>query len=48
MARVIAGMTTSLDGSVADQSGSVAALYRDLAALRGTTYMNAMIEATGA
>jgi len=48
MPRVIAGVTTSLDGFVADQSGSVARLYPDLAALRGSTYMNAMIEATGA
>jgi hypothetical protein len=35
MARVIVGMTTSLDGFVADRSGSVARLYPDLAALRG-------------
>ena len=39
MARVIVGMTTSLDGFVADESGSVDRLYRDLAALHGTTYM---------
>jgi dihydrofolate reductase len=48
MARVIAGMTTSLDGFVADQSGRVGRLYEDLAALRGTAYMNDMIEETGA
>src|SRR2546422_10934295 len=48
MARVIVGMTTSLDGFVADESGSVDRLYRDLAALHGTAYMDAMIEETGA
>jgi dihydrofolate reductase len=48
MATVIAGMTTSLDGFVADAGGSVHRLYPDLAALRGTTYMNAAIEETGA
>jgi dihydrofolate reductase len=47
MVKVIAGMTTSLDGFVADQSGS-ADLYPDLAALQGTAYMNAMIDETGA
>ncbi|HEV8419822.1 MAG TPA: hypothetical protein VGR13_00555 [Actinomycetota bacterium] len=48
MAKVIAGMTTSLDGFVADQNGSVARLYPDLTALRGTDYMKALIEETGA
>jgi dihydrofolate reductase len=48
MTKVIVGMTTSLDGFVADQSGSAERLYPDLAALRGTDYMNAMIEQTGA
>jgi dihydrofolate reductase len=48
MAKVIVGMTTSLDGFVADQSGSAGRLYPDLAALRGTAYMNAIIEETGA
>jgi len=48
MARVIVGMTMSLDGFVADQSGSVERLYPDLAALRGTAYMNVLIEETGA
>lgn len=48
MARVIAGMTTSLDGFVADESGGVDRLYSDFAALQGTTYMNALIEETGA
>lgn len=48
MARVIVGMTMSLDGFVADHSGSVERLYPDLAALRGTAYMNVLIEETGA
>jgi dihydrofolate reductase len=47
MARVITGMTTSLDGFVADQSGGVDRLYPDLAALQGTAYMNAAIDETG-
>ena len=48
MAKVIVGMTTSIDGFVADQSGSVKLLYPDLAALQGTAYMNALIAETGA
>lgn len=48
MARVIAGMTTSLDGFVADESGGVDRLYPDLADLQGTAYMNAAIDETGA
>lgn len=48
MAKVIVGMTTSLDGFVADPNGSATRLYPDLEALRGTDYMNALIEATGA
>jgi dihydrofolate reductase len=47
MAKVIVGMTMSLDGFVADKSGS-ANLYPDLALLRSTEYMAAMIEETGA
>ena len=48
MAKVIVGMTLSLDGFVADQSGSASRLYPDLAALRGSDYMNALIDETGA
>ena len=48
MTKVIAGMTMSLDGFVADASGSAGVLYPDLAALRDTGYMNALIEETGA
>jgi dihydrofolate reductase len=47
-ARLVVGMTLSLDGFVADRSGSVGPLYRDLAALQGSDYMNAAIERTGA
>jgi RibD C-terminal domain len=47
MAKVIAGMTISLDGFVADESGS-AQLYPDLEALHGTDCMNEMIAETGA
>lgn len=48
MARVVVGMTTSLDGFVADQNGSAGRLFPDLAALRDTTYMKDAIEETGA
>ena len=48
MARVIVGMTTSLDGFVTDQSGSAGRLYPDLATLRSTTYMHAIVQETGA
>jgi hypothetical protein len=48
MANVILGMTTSLDGFIADQDDRAGRLYPDLAALRGTGYMNAVIEETGA
>lgn len=48
MAKVVVGMTVSLDGFVADQSGSAARLYPDLADLRDTAYMKDAIEETGA
>jgi dihydrofolate reductase len=48
MARLIVGMTISLDGFVADRKGSAARLYPDLAVLRDTAYMNAATEETGA
>jgi dihydrofolate reductase len=48
MATVTAGMTMSLDGSVADAQGSASRLYPDLADLQETDYMNAAIEETGA
>ena len=48
MGNVIAGMTMSLDGFVADPSGRAGRLYSDLAALQGTAYMNAAVQETGA
>lgn len=48
MARVVVGMTTSVDGFVNDEGGSASALYPDLAALRDTDYMNEWVEQTGA
>jgi dihydrofolate reductase len=46
--KVIAGMTMSLDGYVADADGSVDRLYPDMAELRGTPYMTDTIAETGA
>jgi dihydrofolate reductase len=48
LAKVIVGMTVSLDGFVADQNGNAGRLYPDLAALRDTAYMKDAIELTGA
>ena len=48
MARVIAGMTVSLDGFVQDANGSTDALYPDLAELQDSAYMKALQERTGA
>jgi dihydrofolate reductase len=48
LAKVIVGMTISLDRFVADQNGNAGRLYPDLAALRYTTYMKDAIEQTGA
>lgn len=48
MATVTAGMTMSLDGYVADRSGSADRLYTDLADLRDTEYMQSAIRETGA
>jgi len=48
MAKVVIGMTVSLDGFVEDRTGSVARLYPDLADLRDTAYMQDLIEETGA
>ncbi len=39
LAKVIVGMTISLDGFVAGQNGNAGRLYPDLAALRDTAYM---------
>jgi dihydrofolate reductase len=48
LAKVIVGMTISLDGFVADQNGNAGRLYPDLAALRHTAYMKDVIEQAGA
>jgi dihydrofolate reductase len=48
MAKVIVGMTTSLDGFVNDRTGSVERLYPDLEALRKTEFLKKVIEYTGA
>ena len=48
MARLIAGMTVSLDGYVQDDEGSAAALYPDLADLQDSPYVKAMQDETGA
>ena len=48
MGKVILGMTMSVDGFINDRSGSVEALYPDLAALRETEPLKESIENTGA
>lgn len=48
MGRVIAGMTMSLDGFVADAAGDVSRLYPDFAEFAASPSMAATIAATGA
>ena len=48
MTTVIAGMTTSLDGFVADSDGDAGSLYPDLVDLRDTAFMRSAIDRTGA
>lgn len=48
MAKVIAGMTISVDGYVTDRNGSNERLYPDLADLQGSDYMNSLIDESGA
>jgi len=48
MARVILGMTMSLDGFINDRSGGVGALYPDLDTMRHTESMRESIQSTGA
>lgn len=48
MATVTAGVTMSLDGFVADPSGSADLLFTDLEDLRDTAYMKDAIAETGA
>ena len=48
MARVVLGMTMSLDGFINDRRGSVGALYPDLDTLRNTEPLQEAIHNTGA
>src|SRR6266705_60183 len=48
MAKVIIGMTMSLDGFVNDRNGDVSRLYPDLEALRQTEFLQEVIKTTGA
>ena len=48
MAKIILGMTISLDGFINDSTGSVGALYADLDMLRNTESMRESIQNTGA
>ncbi len=48
MGIVIAGMSMSLDGFVADPEGNLNLLYLDFADLQGSEFMSAIIEETGA
>lgn len=47
MTNVIAGMTLSLDGYVADREGSAARLYPDFDSLQGSAYMEEIAAETG-
>jgi hypothetical protein len=47
VARVIAGMTMSLDGFVEDANGSAGALYPDFGELQDSPYMNAAFVTDG-
>jgi dihydrofolate reductase len=48
MARVIVGMTMSLDGFVSDRNGDVGPLYPDFEAFRDSDLLREAIETTGA
>lgn len=47
-ARVLVGMTTSIDGFVSDRNGSVGALFDDLDDIAGNAYWQDLIANTGA
>jgi dihydrofolate reductase len=47
LGKLVAGMTVSLDGFVADRNGSNEALYPDLEDLQGGEFMNSLIAETG-
>ncbi len=48
MARVIVGMTMSLDGFVNDRNGDVGRLYPDMEAMRQSEQLHEAIRSTGA
>jgi len=48
MAKVIAGMSMSLDGYINDRNGSVEKLYSDFNAMHDVSSFKEMIEHTGA
>ena len=48
MAKVIVGMTMSLDGFVSDRNGDISRLYPDLDQLRKAEFLQEEIRATGA
>src|SRR5215211_1556547 len=48
MAKVVVGMTMSLDGYIQDRSGSVGALYPDINTLRDTESLQEAIQNTSA
>ncbi|MGP4062880.1 dihydrofolate reductase family protein [Halobacillus sp. H74] len=48
MAKVVLGMTMSLDGYINDRKGSVGRLYRDMEELRKSEIMQESIQNTGA
>jgi dihydrofolate reductase len=48
MARVIVGMTMSLDGFVSDRNGEVGLLYLDMEAMRDSEVVQEAIRSTGA
>jgi dihydrofolate reductase len=48
MARVIVGMTMSLDGFVSDRNGEVGRLYSDMEAMRQSAQVQDAIRSTGA
>jgi dihydrofolate reductase len=47
VAKVIGGMTISLDGFIADESGDLRPLYPDLEELRDSEYMEELVAVTG-
>jgi dihydrofolate reductase len=47
LGKIIAGMTMSLDGFVADAEGNAGRLYPDFAELQGSPFMEEMIAETG-